>query len=454
MSSVPPPPSTAVPFTYERLGYTPLTVPQQFRAYHANQPAPLADTGVRDADGVRMARIDGRLYDHPVAQAQYGLSMVESYRASGNRAYLDRAILQAERLLQTRVESRGAWYYPYRFDFALHGNPADLMTAPWYSAMAQGQVLSLFVRLAELTGDQGWRLAADATFASFLNGPQAGLPWTVHRDGSGYLWLEEYARDPDTTSDFTFNGHMFAVFGLYDYAMATGNTLAAQLWDGAVTTTRRYAQDGIPHAEWVSNYCLAHEVESKDYHHLHIQMLLLIESQTADSSFGVLSDTFRDDFPPPALSSTVHLPAGSVTGYTFTPTGAVSSTRTVVLSATSTAPSDVRTRISSRGIYYRITAGLLAGYYVQERAGAVFAHGGYLETLYYPIRPATVAVGTLTGYTFNGAGAVATSESASYGAQTEEHVERTAMWGGRRYALLLTGPLASLWVSVDDVALG
>jgi len=42
-------------------------------------PAPLVDTGVHDRHGVRMYHVDGRLRDHPVAQAQYGLYLVGLY---------------------------------------------------------------------------------------------------------------------------------------------------------------------------------------------------------------------------------------------------------------------------------------------------------------------------------------------------------------------------------------
>ena len=107
---------------------------------------PLVDDGVHDAQGVRMFLIGTTQFNHPVAQAQYGLANLSSYALTNNATFLNRAIAQANRLLSLKVASRGAWFFPYPFNFALHGIAADTMVAPWYSGMAQGQALSLFVR--------------------------------------------------------------------------------------------------------------------------------------------------------------------------------------------------------------------------------------------------------------------------------------------------------------------
>ena len=45
-------------------------------------------------------------------------------------------------------------YFPYRFDFPFHGDTLDNMHAHLYSAMAQGKMLSFFVRLYEITKEQ------------------------------------------------------------------------------------------------------------------------------------------------------------------------------------------------------------------------------------------------------------------------------------------------------------
>jgi uncharacterized protein YyaL (SSP411 family) len=148
----------------------------QYLPYNSNYVRPFNEPVPRDAYGVRMYSIDGKLFDHPVAQASDGLDALNSYRLSEDRRYLDRALADADRLVNRKVVSDGAWYYPYPFDFALHGNLDDMMVAPWFSGMAQGEALSLFVRLHQTTGAAEWRTAADATFASFSTPQSATGP--------------------------------------------------------------------------------------------------------------------------------------------------------------------------------------------------------------------------------------------------------------------------------------
>ena len=69
------------------------------------------------------------------------------------------------------------------------------MPAPWYSAMAQGEALSLFSRLWAVTKEPAWRQAAEQTLTSLSLGPAAGQPWCSHVDEAGHLWLDEYPRD-------------------------------------------------------------------------------------------------------------------------------------------------------------------------------------------------------------------------------------------------------------------
>jgi hypothetical protein len=281
-------------FTFQRAGHGLYDLPDHRLPYR--EAVPRRDAGLRDRHGVRMYRDRGRLVDHPVAQAAYGLANAEKYRASRDEFYLRRAEDQARRLLDRATEHRGAWYLPYPFDFSLHGMAHERLRAPWYSAMAQGQALSLFVRLHELTRDPTYRRAADGVFASFLQPgprlvpgrvagaglPPAAAPWVVFVDGRGYLWLEEYAsRRPDRT----FNGHIFAAWGLWDYWRMTRDGRAAQLWDGALTTLRAYyptmRRPGGP-----SRYCVSHPVYDAKYHEVHVVQMRMLAAMTRNTVFA------------------------------------------------------------------------------------------------------------------------------------------------------------------------
>lgn len=127
-----------------------LKVAQEWLPYARLGVSPLG-MGVRDATGVPMFKKAGKVYDHPVRQAQDGLAALESYRISKDPRYLTQAQLDAQRLLDRKVQRDSGFFFPYPFDFALHGKVANTIRAPWYSGMAQGQALSLFTRLASVT---------------------------------------------------------------------------------------------------------------------------------------------------------------------------------------------------------------------------------------------------------------------------------------------------------------
>jgi D-glucuronyl C5-epimerase-like protein len=81
--------------------------------------------------------------------------------------------------------SGGGWYFLYDFNFAPLGDTGEILRAPWYSGMAHGRALSVFVRLYQATRDPKWRTAADAASPASPGRRAAGSPtrpsWTVRR---------------------------------------------------------------------------------------------------------------------------------------------------------------------------------------------------------------------------------------------------------------------------------
>lgn len=439
-------------FTFLTSGYKAHAVPAALLPYALTTPVPLVDDSVHDAQGVRMFLVGSTRFNHPVAQAQYGLSNLASYALNHNATYLNRAIAQANRLLDIRVVSRGAWFYPYPFDFALHGIAADTLVAPWYSGMAQGQALSLFVRLHQVTSDDIWLTAADNTAASFVLSPAAKLPSVVHVDTAGHLWLDEYPLST-TRFDLTFNGHNFATFGLYDYAMRTGDATIARLFDGAVTSALTYGTSGFRVPGWVSNYCELHRQPAGHYHDIHIAQLLNLYSMTTDTDFAQLSDMFRSDFPQNA-TSTVLLAKGTHTGYRFNASGASTATKVISLATASTASSSGYTRILGRGLYLYISAGSLSGYYVPDTPDVSTAIGPFETASYSPQRVATVPAGVVTGYRFDSQGLPTTRSSITVSRASSVPFSESSTFNGTRHLLITAGHLADYWVPAAKLTLG
>jgi D-glucuronyl C5-epimerase-like protein len=446
--------SRPLPDTYTKGPFVPRPVADSALPY--NSSAVYEVPVDRDATGVAMYRLpaDGKLYNHPVHQAEDALAALNNYRLTGRAAYLNRAVLDAQRLIDRRVVSDEAWYYPYPYDFALHGG-SDIMRAPWFSGMAQGQALNVFVRLNRVTGDQKWRDAADATFNSFRNAPVQGLPSTVHIDGtSNYLWLEEWPRWPPESSDRTFNGHVFAAFGLYDYLRLTGDPIAIDLWKGALENARYQIQYQNRNPGYISSYCLRHpSVLSAKYHDIHWHQMLSLHASTGDSGWSRIADVLRADYPPPAVSGTVVLMGGSHTGYRFDKNGAITGHKSITFNRRTSAPGDQRIRIKGRGIYLRITAGYLAGYLVPESyERARFA--GVKVQVWYPLsRTVRIPAGTWTAYQYNAAGTVTARKTIRPTSVTSASFLRSAIIDGRLQVRVTSGTLANYWLPAQGMTL-
>lgn len=257
--------------------------------------------GLVDDEGVRMFQLDDdpTIWNHPIAQAQYALVALESYRLSGEQQYLDVAVANGRRIAENAFEIDGAWYFPYDFTFDLHRNDRGVLRAPWASGMSSGQALSTFVRLHEVTGDERWRDYADRTFEAFLQAPDGRGFFTVWVDAEQRLWLEEYSRYPVETSEQVLNGHMWSMFGLWDYWRMNDQDLPAveELWRGALYTVEQTAMTGFRRAGDVSRYSLWQAMPAYTYHRHHQRQFLLLWRMTHDPAWVERAFVYRNDYP-------------------------------------------------------------------------------------------------------------------------------------------------------------
>lgn len=252
-----------------------------------------------DRDGVRDYEREGTHYYHPVAIAQFALAKLDQANSTGSAAALKSAKVNAEKLLETGTRVGNGIYFAYPFDFTLGGFEGETLHSPWWSAMAQGEALSLFVRLKEATGDKKWATAADRTFATLDDrGPRA-KPWSVYIDQHHYLWFEEYAGNTEPL--LVLNGDMFALFGIYDYQRLTGSAKATRLFDAGVTTLRAYLPS-FRKPGGVSYYCLRQPLcrkpkwQNEKYHGIVTQQIRIIADMSDDSWFDREADRFASDF--------------------------------------------------------------------------------------------------------------------------------------------------------------
>jgi hypothetical protein len=147
------------------------------------------------------------------------------------------------------------------------------ISPPWYSAMAQGQAASVFVRAALSLGDDSFADAAERAI------------WPLTREGSSVVAqtpegpvLQEYPTRPPS---HVLNGWMFALWGLYDVTMLTeraGQTAPnarRAFEEGTTALVRRIGlyDAGLGWSRYdLYPHRLVH-VASPFYHRLHVALL-------------------------------------------------------------------------------------------------------------------------------------------------------------------------------------
>ena len=252
----------------------------------------LKDTAyAKDDEGVAIWKYEGEFYYHPIYICHKAVLFLEAFRTQQDSTYLELARRSIDRLLKESVEFDGAIYYPYRFDHRVHKRDELLIKAPWYSGMAQGEILGLLVRMFQATGDSIYVDYADRTFKSFLRPRGEYEPWTVYFDWRGCYWVEEY---PTETPSQTFNGFVYGMYGLYEYYLMRRSEEAERVLQNCLSTIKNYVplyrRPGRP-----SFYALGLRHYSLGYHHVHIAQLRQLYKMTKDPFFENWVDTFSVD---------------------------------------------------------------------------------------------------------------------------------------------------------------
>ena len=245
--------------------------------------------GAYDASGIPQLDYRGNigLQYNPIAIAQYGLGNYNLWRRTQDPARAKKFFLIAD-WLQSHLEqnAQGLSVWNHHFDWEYR----DTLKAPWYSALAQGQGISVLVRAHRESGELKYLNAAHRVVACFYKSVSEG--GVAFLDDRGDLWFEEYIVSPPT---HILNGFIWAAWGVYDYFLETGDGSARQLFSRAVQTLLRnlsrydlgfwslYEQSGtrLP------------MVASSFYHRLHIVQLRVMFRLTGDRGFIDVADRWE-----------------------------------------------------------------------------------------------------------------------------------------------------------------
>ena len=256
--------------------YMPLIAKANYAGYYDDKGIPMLD--YRGAVGLQY---------NPIAIAQYGLGNYNLYCRTREETrkckFLKVADWLVDNLEETSVGTK-VWYHHFDWEYR------DKLKAPWHSALAQGQGLSVLVRAHNETGNDKYLNVAHDAFDTFLKEAQEG--GVTCSDGNGYIWFEETIVDPPT---HILNGFIWATWGVYDYFMHTGDNEAKRLFNRAVQTLKDklalfdvgfwslYEQSGTRMKMLASPF----------YHSLHIVQLKVMHRLTGEHVFKLFADKWE-----------------------------------------------------------------------------------------------------------------------------------------------------------------
>jgi len=254
-----------------------------------------------DENGYPLKEYNDNNYYHPVYISQIILKLISSYLKTNDIKYLELAEYYSEALLINAHEFENMIFFPYEFTFTLHGAGVgeDIMNPPWYSGMAQGQGLSVYSRLYEITENNYYKDISKKIFNTFKLPPTEDSPWVVWVDNKNYYWIAEYPVLELTTR--TLNGFIFSIFGLYDYFMINLNNNETEfILQASITTIKEYIELYRIEDE-VSLYCLKphaplYRRQSAFYHKIHTEQLLYLYKISLDEYFYTMHVNFYNDY--------------------------------------------------------------------------------------------------------------------------------------------------------------
>ncbi|HET7209962.1 MAG TPA: D-glucuronyl C5-epimerase family protein [Terriglobales bacterium] len=248
----------------------------QYAGHHGEAGIPMLD--YRGGTGLQY---------NPIAIAQWGLGNYNLYCRTGAPDRQNNFLRAADWLCAHLEQNRfGVWVWNHHFDWEYR----DRLEAPWYSALAQGQGISLLVRAFAATSNPQYTTAAQRAFASFVTPiSDGGVTFT---DECGDLWFEEYIVSPPT---HILNGFIWAAWGVYDYFLSTRSPDVERVFASAVDTLRRNLRsyDLGFWSLYEHSATRLQMIASPFYHRLHIVQLRVMQRITGEALFGQVADRWE-----------------------------------------------------------------------------------------------------------------------------------------------------------------
>lgn len=284
------PASSQLKFWHDQPAVNPRASSHELGEYYMGFEAKAAYDGPFDGSGIPLLDYHGRIGQqyNPIAIAQWGLGNYNLAQRDAGEDHETKFLGASDWLCRNlQPNPSGVWVWNHHFNWDYR----EELKAPWYSALAQGQGISLLVRAHHASGRGEYLDTAQRAFLSMLLPLQEG--GVQFSDEQGDLWLEEYLVSPPT---HILNGFIWALWGVYDYYLATADSRAHDL-------VYRCAQTLVRNLEFYDlGYWSLYElsavrlpmVASPFYHRLHVVQLRVLSQLTGVSRFSRIADKWEN----------------------------------------------------------------------------------------------------------------------------------------------------------------
>jgi heparosan-N-sulfate-glucuronate 5-epimerase len=275
------PGSSQLAFWHETPEVNPLARSDRLGEYYMTLRQKADYGGPYDSQGIPMLDyrgVIGRQYN-PIAIAQWGLANYNRFLETHEQTHRRKVLRAGDWLCQNLEQNaHGVWVWNHQFDWEYR----EILKAPWFSGLAQGQGVSLLLRVHAMTAEPAYLSAAECAFVSLTRLIDDG--GVLFEDDDANLWIEEYLVSPPT---HILNGFIWALWGVFDCWLARKETTARNVFDrGAATLSRNL--DKYDTGYWSlyeQSGTRLQMLASPFYHQLHTVQLRVMAKLTGNPQF-------------------------------------------------------------------------------------------------------------------------------------------------------------------------
>ncbi len=235
--------------------------------YYVDTRAKSEYPGNYDENEIPLVNLNGEDTYIPVTIAQYALGNYDRFIDTNDIKYIQIVKKCADwfidNIIELGINNKGY----------IHNNNQEIykIQAPWFSALAQAQAISVLSRYYNYSKDKKYLDSALELLKSFeVNVADGGIFNLLNEN----YFYEEY---PSKTPSYVLNGFIFSLWGLLDLYIVSNNSKAKELYDNGIITLKNNIH--LYNIKWLgwSRYDLypfkIKNITSIFYHKLHVEQL-------------------------------------------------------------------------------------------------------------------------------------------------------------------------------------